>query len=77
MGLAARSTAEIEAVAEEVEGLGRQALAVPTDVTREAEVERLVARVVEGLGGLHVLVNNSGVIHAAPPSNSSSTSPSP
>ena len=66
VGLAARSTEEIEAVAEEVEGLGRRALAVRTDVTQEADVDRLVGGVVEWLGGLHVLVNNSGVIHSAP-----------
>lgn len=66
VALAARSVGEIEKVAGEVEGLGRRALAVPTDVTDEAEVERLVGRVLEELGGLDVLVNNSGVIHAAP-----------
>jgi 2-deoxy-D-gluconate 3-dehydrogenase len=66
VGLAARSAEEIESVAGEVEGLGRRALAVPTDVTREADVERLVGGVAEGLGGLHVMVNNSGVIHASP-----------
>ena len=64
--LAARSAGEIGEAASEVEGLGRRALAVPTDVTQEGEVERLVGRAVEELGGLHVLVNNSGVIHDAP-----------
>jgi NAD(P)-dependent dehydrogenase (short-subunit alcohol dehydrogenase family) len=66
VGLAARSAEEIEAVAAEVEAFGQRALAVPTDVTQEADIERLVGGVVEGLGGLHVLVNNSGVIHASP-----------
>ncbi len=64
--LAARSAGEIGEGASEIEGLGRRALAVPTDVTQEGEVERLVRRAVEELGGLHVLVNNSGVIHDAP-----------
>jgi NAD(P)-dependent dehydrogenase (short-subunit alcohol dehydrogenase family) len=66
VGLAARSAEEIESVADEVEGLGRRALPMPTDVTQEADVDRLVGRVVDGLGGLHVLVNNSGVIHSSP-----------
>lgn len=66
VALAARSTEEIKKVSAEVENLGRRALAVPTDVTDEAEVEGLVARVLEELGGLDVLVNNSGVIHSAP-----------
>lgn len=65
VGLAARSAEEIESVADEVEGLGRRALPMPTDVTQEADVDRLVGRVVDGLGGLHVLVNNSGVIHSS------------
>ncbi len=66
MGLAARGAEEIEAVADEVEALGRRALAVPTDVTQEADVERLVEGVVNRLGGLHVPVNNSGVSTARP-----------
>lgn len=66
VALAARSAGEIEQVASEIEERGRRALAVPTDVTESAQVERLVERVLDGLGGLHVLVNNSGVLHAAP-----------
>ena len=66
VGLAARGAEEIEAVADEVEAIGQRALAIPTDVTREADVDRPIEDVVEGLGGLHVLVNNSGVIHSSP-----------
>lgn len=66
VALAARSTGEIKKVSAEVEDLGRRALAVPTDVTDEAEVEGLVGRVLKDLGGLDILVNNSGVIHSAP-----------
>jgi 3-oxoacyl-[acyl-carrier protein] reductase len=36
------------------------ALAVPGDVTREADAERAVATVVEKFGGLDILVNNAG-----------------
>ncbi len=66
VALAARSNGEISKVSAEVENRGRWALAIPTDVTDEAEVEGLVGRVLEELGGLDVLVNNSGVIHSAP-----------
>ena len=38
--LAAREPAPLETLAHEVEALGRRALAVPTDVTDEAAVER-------------------------------------
>jgi NAD(P)-dependent dehydrogenase (short-subunit alcohol dehydrogenase family) len=41
----------------EAHGTGA-ALAVTCDVTDEDEVERMVAKTVEGLGGVHYLVNN-------------------
>jgi meso-butanediol dehydrogenase/(S,S)-butanediol dehydrogenase/diacetyl reductase len=51
-----------ERVAGEVRALGRKAVAVPADVAAVPEIERMVARVTEGLGGLDVLVNNAGLI---------------
>ena len=41
---------------------GARAIGVGCDVTRAEAVEPTVTRVVEELGGLHVLVNNAGVI---------------
>jgi len=58
---AARTQAEIDAVAGAVRALGRRALAVRTDVTRTEDLERLVASTVAELGRLDVLVNNAGV----------------
>jgi NAD(P)-dependent dehydrogenase (short-subunit alcohol dehydrogenase family) len=66
VALAARSSGEIGRVATEVEERGRRALAVPTDVANDAEVERLVGHVLEELGDLYIFVNNSGVIYSAP-----------
>ncbi len=57
--LAARSADRLEAVAEEVRALGRRALAVPTDVTDDAQVEHLVGATNEEFGRLDVLVNNA------------------
>lgn len=51
-----------ERVASEVRGLGRPALAVPADITRWELVEDICRRAAESLGGLHVLVNNAGII---------------
>ena len=59
--LAAREAAPLDALAREVEALGRQALAVPTDVTDEAQVERMVARAAEAFGRVDILVNGAGV----------------
>jgi NAD(P)-dependent dehydrogenase (short-subunit alcohol dehydrogenase family) len=59
--LAAREAAPLEALAREVEGLGRRALAIPTDVTDETQVERMVARAGEAFGRVDILVNGAGV----------------
>jgi len=59
--LAAREPAPLEALAREVEVLGRRALVVPTDVTDEPAVERLVARARETFGRVDILVNAAGI----------------
>lgn len=62
VALAAREVAPLEKVAAEVQALGRRALVQPADVTREAEVVRLVQRVQQDLGGrIDILVNAAGV----------------
>lgn len=40
---------------------GARAMFVPTDVTRSAEVDALVAATVDAFGSLDILVNNSGI----------------
>lgn len=64
--VAARSTRELEETAQLVRTAGRRALVATTDVTVYAQVEALVQRTVEELGGLHVVVNNSGIARVAP-----------
>ena len=60
--LAARDTAPLEEVAEEVRALGRDAVVVGCDVTSEAEVRAMVARALEVFGGrIDILVNVAGV----------------
>lgn len=59
--LAARTASDLEDVARQIESAGGTALAVPTDVTSRAEVERLVARAVEATGRLDAVVCNAGV----------------
>jgi NAD(P)-dependent dehydrogenase (short-subunit alcohol dehydrogenase family) len=66
VALAARSKDQLEVVAGEIEQLGRRALAVPTDVTDPAAVAHLVEATVADLGGLDILVNNSGVLTSTP-----------
>jgi len=57
---AARSVDEIEATAETVRGLGRRALAVPTDVTDRAQLEALVEATMAEFGRIDIVVNNAG-----------------
>lgn len=44
------------------QALRRKALAVQADVREEPAVKAMVAQVVEQLGGLHILVNNAGLV---------------
>lgn len=57
---------EAQAVAAEVRSLGRRSIAIQADVSKRAEVERLVAEVVRGLGHLDVLANNAGILSYGP-----------
>ncbi len=66
VALAARSQPDLEETARLVAATGRRALVVATDVTVYDQVEALVERTVNGLGGLHVVVNNSGIARVAP-----------
>jgi NAD(P)-dependent dehydrogenase (short-subunit alcohol dehydrogenase family) len=42
-----------------------EAEAVRVDVGRADEVDRMVETAIERFGGLHILVNNAGIVHAA------------
>ncbi|AXR78580.1 SDR family NAD(P)-dependent oxidoreductase [Natrarchaeobaculum sulfurireducens] len=56
----ARSTTEIEAVAERIADDGGEALAISADVTDPAAVANVVGETVETFGGVDVVVNNAG-----------------
>jgi NAD(P)-dependent dehydrogenase (short-subunit alcohol dehydrogenase family) len=60
VALGARGPEALEKAATDVEGLGRRALAVPTDMADASQVQALVDRTVSELGGLDILVNNAG-----------------
>jgi NAD(P)-dependent dehydrogenase (short-subunit alcohol dehydrogenase family) len=51
-----------EETARQVAALGRTSLAVQVDVTRHADIDRMVQRSVATLGRLDILLNNAGVL---------------
>jgi NAD(P)-dependent dehydrogenase (short-subunit alcohol dehydrogenase family) len=57
--LLGRTAAKVEALAEEVRGLGRRALPVPTDIADAEQCLRAVEAAEEELGRIDVLVNNA------------------
>ncbi|MPZ91806.1 MAG: glucose 1-dehydrogenase [Actinobacteria bacterium] len=60
VAVAARTESDLETLVKEIEGLGRNALSVPTDVLDRTAIETLLDRAIDELGGLDVLVNNAG-----------------
>jgi citronellol/citronellal dehydrogenase len=65
--IAARTVEDLERTAEAVKGAtGRRCVPVPTDVTDEEQVVRMVQRTVDELGRIDVLVNNAGGTRMGP-----------
>ena len=61
LAIAARESAPLDALGREITALGRKVVVVPTDVTDEAAVERLVTSAREAFGRIDILVNAAGV----------------
>ncbi len=61
IALAARDAQRLAALAEECRQRGGKAIAVPTDVTDEAQCKALIERAVAEFGCLDVLINNAGI----------------
>ena len=67
VAVAARTSADIEGVAREIRALGRRAIAVTTDVTRNEQLEQLAAQTVQDFGSLDIWVSNAGGLPDATP----------
>jgi len=60
VGVTARTLGDLERLVDEIQALGRRALAVTCDVTDVDQVQHMATTLLEGLGGLDILVNNAG-----------------
>jgi NAD(P)-dependent dehydrogenase (short-subunit alcohol dehydrogenase family) len=61
----ARSHDDVVAAADSIRDRGGSSLELATDVTDMDDIERLIDRTVDELGGLDILVNNAGINPAA------------
>jgi len=61
VALIGRRKDRLEAVAREI---GNNALVVAADVSKKPDIDRMVEQTVANFGGLNILVNNAGVLHA-------------
>lgn len=63
---AARTPEKLDIVAQEIQALGREALMIPTDVTKIQEVTDLVDKALMQFGKIDLLINNAGICLTAP-----------
>ncbi len=59
--LASRNTANMEAVKNEIEVLGRKAVALKCDVADDASVAAMKDKAIEAFGNIDILINNAAV----------------
>lgn len=64
--LGARRKDRLETIVKDIQAAGGKALFVTADVTRQAEVDRLVQKAVDTYGRIDVLINNAGIMPIAP-----------
>lgn len=64
--VAARSLAQVEETHDMIIGKGRKSLFFSVDVSRKDAVIAMVKETVKSLGGVHILVNNAGIVHRSP-----------
>jgi len=62
---------QVNAVAAEIEALGRQALSITVDVKEKSSVEHLLSAALDAFGKVEILVNSAGQIKRGPTIDSS------
>ena len=59
--VASRTIADLQKVVQQIEELGRRALAVETNIAVKSEVDNMVAKTLEKFGTIDILVNNAAI----------------
>jgi NAD(P)-dependent dehydrogenase (short-subunit alcohol dehydrogenase family) len=62
VALAARSVDKLEALAKEIEGMGRKAVVCPCDVMKDQNIIDSLRKTVSELGPIDILMNNAGIV---------------
>jgi len=57
---------QLQAVAQEIQKLGRRVLTIQADTSQKTDVDRMVEKVMDQFGVIDVLVNNAGIIIRSP-----------
>ena len=70
--LVARRKEVLDGIVAEIRGMGGAAVAAAADVTKEADVDALFAKVVKAHGRVDIVVNNAGVAAGKPNANMTS-----
>ena len=60
LALVARTVSSLEEFAEEMKGLHRECLILPSDVSKPSETQAMVNRVIEAFGKIDILINSQG-----------------
>ena len=66
VAVVARTKEQINETAEEIGKLGRKALAIPTDVSKQDQVKRAVEETISKFGKIDILCNNAGMVMSKP-----------
>ena len=64
--LVARDPDELERARQEIARTGARVAVVPCDIRERSQVDRAIARVIEDVGSIDVLINDAGVIQVGP-----------
>ncbi len=61
VAVASRTMTDLQSLAKEIGNVGRKALPIVADVSRENDIKKMITETVNKFGGIDILVNNAGL----------------